>query len=104
MLKMTIGTFPEEDKAYNLVTILMWALPLSLVIASMLELGLFLLFNGRMHPWKDILNNDTEKIDTVEEEDSVEMKRVSGCQKRETLDTDNLSVVLIAVKVNLQET
>ena len=51
---MTIGTFPEEEETYNLVTILMIVLPIGLLLLSFLELGLFLLYNGKMHPWKAI--------------------------------------------------
>ena len=58
LLLMTIGTFPEEENTFTLVTILMCVLPLGLVITSLLEWGLFLLYNRMLHPWKEILKND----------------------------------------------
>jgi hypothetical protein len=68
---MSIGTFPEEDESYNLVTILMIVLPIGLLLLSFLEWGIFLLYNGKMHPWKDIFVVEQEddysqdNVDTV---------------------------------------
>ena len=64
LLKMTIGTFPEEDETNILVMILMLVLPICLILLSFLEWGLFLLYNGNMHPWKAIFV-EPQSIDTV---------------------------------------
>ena len=64
----TIGTFPEEDQAFQLVTKLSWILPLTLLIASILDTIFVLIFMKFAHPWKGILSSEenTEKADLSE--------------------------------------
>ena len=54
-MQRTIGTFPEEDQVYILAVSLMIILPSALLVLSLLEIGLFLLYNTKMHPWKALL-------------------------------------------------
>ena len=55
LLLVTIGTFPEEDDAYWAVTTLSWALPMILVISTILDSILVWVYMKYAHPWKDIL-------------------------------------------------
>jgi len=66
LLERTIGTFKEEDEAYNLVTSLMILIPSSLLILSTLEMVLFLIYNTKMHPWKALLVSQQELLDSME--------------------------------------
>ena len=64
----TIGTFPEEDQAFQLVTKLSWILPLTLLIASILDAIFVLTFMKFAHPWKGIISSEenNEKADLSE--------------------------------------
>ena len=56
-----IGTFPEEDHAYWLATMLSWTLPLSLLIATIIDATIIYVYMRYAHPWKGILTNEEEK-------------------------------------------
>eukprot|EP00092_Neocalanus_flemingeri_P014490 GFUD01015635.1.p1 GENE.GFUD01015635.1~~GFUD01015635.1.p1 ORF type:complete len:658 (-),score=149.01 GFUD01015635.1:173-2146(-) len=55
---LSVGSFDEEIEAFNLVTLLMWVLPLSVTVVALLDLALFHLYNINYHPWKLILVDD----------------------------------------------
>ena len=61
MLQGAIGTFPEEDDAYWVVTTLSWALPLILVISTILDSILVWVYMKHAHPWKGILVDEEKK-------------------------------------------
>ena len=85
LLERTIGTFKEEDEAYNLVTSLMILIPSSLLILSTLEMVLFLIYNTKMHPWKALLVSQQELLDSMES--SFEESGESAISD-DSLDTD----------------
>ena len=61
LLKGAIGTFPEEDYAYWLATMLTWVLPLSLLIATIIDATIIYVYMRYAHPWKGILTNGEEE-------------------------------------------
>jgi hypothetical protein len=71
---VSIGTFPEEDAAYDLVTKLYWILPTVIFTAGLLDAFLVCIYMRFAHPWKDILfgaenpknvSNPAEKIPKI---------------------------------------
>ena len=58
LLKETIGTFAEEDRAHTLVNILMLCLPIIVTLGSVMEYFLFIIYNKIGHPWKLILETN----------------------------------------------
>ena len=85
LLERTIGTFKEEDEAYNLVTSLMILIPSSLFILSTLEMVLFLIYNTKMHPWKALLVSQQELLDSMESSDE---ESDESAISDDSLDTD----------------
>ena len=62
-IKPVIGVFNEEDAAYSLISLLMWVLPLTVTISSLLDISLFFLYNKKFHPWSAILAEENRKSD-----------------------------------------
>ena len=50
-----IGTFAEEDEAFNLLSRLTWLLPIIIVISAAFDLVLAIVYLKWLHPWKIIL-------------------------------------------------
>ena len=50
-----IGTFAEEDEAFDLLTMLTWLLPVIIVTSAALDLVLAVVYLKWLHPWKIIL-------------------------------------------------
>ena len=50
-----IGTFAEEDEAFDLLTRLRWQLPIVLVSFAIVDLVLAFVYLKWLHPWKVIL-------------------------------------------------
>ena len=50
-----IGVFQQEEDAYNLAVLLRWLLPLIVILASLLDLVLMMVYMKNLHPWKGIL-------------------------------------------------
>ena len=73
LLQGAIGTFPEEDYAYWLVTTLMWALPLTTLLASVVDVGLIFTYMKKAHPWKGLLT-DEEAEEAKKEKEKQEKK------------------------------
>ena len=71
LLEAAIGVFPEEDQAYLLVTTLSWILPLAIIIASVVDMLLVVIYMRFAHPWKGILFCE-EEIGNEEEEEEEE--------------------------------
>jgi hypothetical protein len=42
---------------------LMWVLPLTVTISSLLDISLFFLYNKKFHPWSAILAEENRKSD-----------------------------------------
>ena len=51
---VSIGTFPEEDTAYDLVSKLFWILPTVIFTAGLMDAFLVGIYMRFAHPWKDI--------------------------------------------------
>ena len=69
----SIGTLPQEDDSYFLVTRLMIGLPIAVTLASLLDLGLFYLYQKKCHPWVGIIEEDEEILVESESEDEDEV-------------------------------
>ena len=54
-LRDNIGTYEEEDKAFDLLTWLSWHLPVFVVASALLDLLLAVVYLKWLHPWKIIL-------------------------------------------------
>ena len=50
-----IGTFAEEDEAFDLLTRLRWQLPIVLVSFAIVDLVLAFVYLKWLHPWRVIL-------------------------------------------------
>ena len=50
-----IGTFAEEDEAFDLLTMLTWLLPVIIVTSAAFDLVLAIVYLKWLHPWKIIL-------------------------------------------------
>ena len=61
LLKGAIGTFLEEDKAFALAMMSVWLLPLLLLIATIIDAALIVIYMKYAHPWKGILADEKEK-------------------------------------------
>ena len=59
-LLATIGVFPEEEKAFNLVIWLRIAAPLGLLGASLLDWLLAMVYLTFKHPWAVILAEEPQ--------------------------------------------
>ena len=61
LLQKAIGVFPEEEQAYEKISMLSWLLPLTAVIGSLMDTVLVVVFMKMAHPWKDILFGQMEQ-------------------------------------------
>ena len=50
-----IGTFAEEDEAFDLLTLLTWLLPVIIIVSTIFDLVLAVVYLKWLHPWKIIL-------------------------------------------------
>ena len=55
VLLANIGTFAEEDEAFDLLTRLTWLLPVIIIVSAIFELVLAVVYLKWLHPWKIIL-------------------------------------------------
>ena len=55
VLERTIRTYPEEEEAYEVASLLMWLLPLLVTVSAVLEFLILFLLNRFGHPWAGIL-------------------------------------------------
>jgi len=61
LLQGSIGTYPEEDFAFWFITTLSWVLPLTIFIASLVDMCFAILYMKKAHPWKSILTDEEKK-------------------------------------------
>ena len=54
-LRDNIGTFAEEDEAFDLLTRLSWQLPIFVIASAVTDLVLAFVYLKWLHPWKIIL-------------------------------------------------
>ena len=57
MVVSTIGAFEEEQKAFDLMSRLIWELPLFMAVAALIDLLLVLVYMNWLHPWRGILED-----------------------------------------------
>ena len=69
LIAPAIGVLPQETTAYNRVTLLMWSLPPAITLLSLLDLGLFFLYQKKFHFWIGILGDDQGDIDVDSDEE-----------------------------------
>ena len=81
LLQGAIGTFPEEDYAYWLVTTLMWALPLTTLLASVVDVGLIFIYMKKAHPWKGLLTD--EEAEEAKKEKQKQEKKEKKLKKKQ---------------------
>ena len=63
LLQKAIGVFPEEEQAYEKISMLSWLLPLTAIIGSLMDTILVVIFMKLAHPWKDILFGQMEQTE-----------------------------------------
>ena len=66
LLDGAIGVFPEEKKAYETISMLSWILPLIVIIGSLVDTMLVVVFMKLAHPWKDILFGQMEQTEDTQ--------------------------------------
>ena len=69
ILVNSIGAFPEEIQAYEQIKVMLGASYGLLVIGTVLQVGLYHLYNGQYHPFALILD---QKNKTIQDDDEVE--------------------------------
>jgi hypothetical protein len=77
LLEAAIGVFPEEDQAYLLVTTLSWIFPLVIIVASVVDMLLVIIYMRFAHPWKGILFHEE-----VTENEQEEVNAPKVCQEQ----------------------
>ena len=79
LLEGAIGVFPEEKQAYEKILMLSWILPLIVIIGSLVDTMLVVVFMKLAHPWKDILFGQMEKTEETQpiESDIQDMQSIN---------------------------
>merc|ERR1712107_593132 len=97
-LRDNIGTYEEEDKAYDLLTWLSWHLPVFVVASALLDLLLGFVYLKWLHPWKIILQEE-------EIEDALEMELLlnSNQEREEATDVDMAVLSDTPIQENREE-
>ena len=78
LLQRTIGTSKLEDDAYWLATTLSWALPVTILIASIVDAAFIWIYMKHAHPWRDILSDEKEEAPKNSPRTKVETKGLLG--------------------------
>ena len=58
--------FPEEEQAYETISMLSWLLPLTAIIGSLIDTILVAVFMKLARPWKDILFGEMEQTEETQ--------------------------------------
>merc|ERR1711963_417219 len=96
-LRDNIGTYEEEDKAFNLLTWLSWHLPVFVVASALLDLLLAVVYLKWLHPWKIILQEE-------EVEDGLEMELLlNSIQEREEATEVDMAATAVLSDTPIQE-
>ena len=66
LLQKAIGVFPEEEQAYEKISMLSWLLPLTAIIGSLIDTILVGVFMKLAHPWKEILFGQMEQTEETQ--------------------------------------
>ena len=67
-----------EDDAYWLATTLSWALPVTILIASIVDAAFIWIYMKHAHPWRDILSDEKEEAPKNSPRTKVEAKGLLG--------------------------
>merc|ERR1719431_2173673 len=68
LLEATIGSFPEEKKAFATITFLRWLLPSLVLVGSVVDALMMTAYSMWLHPWLPIITEELEEDDGEEEE------------------------------------
>ena len=60
IVSRAIGFFEEEEHAYNLVTRVMWAMPLAVSASAVFDAGVVIVYMKFIHPWRKLIVADAE--------------------------------------------
>merc|ERR1719450_1246508 len=60
LLSKTIGTRPEENVSYMNVQIMLATVVALFIVGSSVEVAAYLVFNYKVHPWRDLLRCDEQ--------------------------------------------
>ena len=66
--------FPEEEQAYEKISMLSWLLPLTAIIGSLMDTILVVVFMKLAHPWKDILFGQMEQKEETQPTESTDIQ------------------------------
>ena len=76
LLQKAIGVFPEEEQAYEKITMLSWLLPLTAIIGFLIDTILVFVYMKFAHPWKDILFGQMEQTEETQSIESTDIQDV----------------------------
>ena len=62
LIVVTIGAFEEEKMAFDLMSRLIWQLPLFMAITALLDLILVVVYMNWLHPWRGILEDVSRSL------------------------------------------
>ena len=62
LIVSTIGAFEEEEKAFELMSRLIWQLPLFMAVTALLDLLLVVVYMNWLHPWRGILEDVSRNL------------------------------------------
>ena len=99
------GMFQQETAAYeHRAYFLSWVMPLSVTMASLLDLVLFVVFHLKVHPWADILkkDNDDEYLTMLQESMDIILGRMSKENVKDFIadNQDNANTLLHIIQEN----
>ena len=78
LLQKVIGVFPEEEQAYEKISMLSWLLPLTAIIGSLIDTLLVVVFMKLAHPWKDILFGQLEISEETQSNESTDVQNTKS--------------------------
>ena len=74
LIQKAIGVFPEEEQAYEKISMLSWLLPLTAIIGSLVDTILVVVFMKLAHPWKDILFGQMKNTEEAQPFESTDIQ------------------------------
>ena len=89
LIRPAIGVHPREQESYDLATSLLHALPSVVVVSAIFDQLLVVVYMKWFHPWKDILNNSTGKMN----EENKQLNIAAAMQETLPLTTMNKNIL-----------
>merc|ERR1712107_829146 len=113
-LRDNIGTYEEEDKAFNLLSWLSWHLPVFVIASALLDLLLAVVYLKWLHPWKIILQEEPEKWGSESEKEGLLTKEeiedglvmdllLNSNQEREEATEVDMAATVVLSDTSIQE-